>query len=144
MKLVDANVLLYAVDENAQHHAAAKAWLDDALNGNETILMPWVSLLAFLRISTHPRVFENPLAIETASGVIEEWLARPQAVVPEPDARHARRLRELLATLGQGGDLVNDAHLAALALQYNATVVTFDNDFGRFAGVRCEAPAIGA
>lgn len=140
MKLVDANVLLYAVDEDAQHHAVAKAWLDDALGGNETILMPWVSLLAFLRISTHSRVFEHPLPIQAASDVIKSWLARPQTIVPEPDAGHARRMTELLVPLGQGGNLVNDAHLAALALQYDAAVITFDNDFGRFAGVRWEAP----
>ena len=144
MKLVDANLLLYAVDETSQHHVRAKEWLDKALSGNETVLLPWVSLLAFLRISTHSRVFAHPLSIETAAAVVDAWLSQPQAIVPEPDSGHARRIRELLVPLGQGGNLVNDAHLAALALQYDAEVVTFDNDFDRFAGVRWQMPGADA
>jgi toxin-antitoxin system PIN domain toxin len=143
VKLVDANVLLYAVDEDAAHHAASKQWLDAALSGAETVLLPWVSLLAFLRISTHPSVYENPLPVERSIEVVEAWLGCPQAVIPEADARHPLRLKELLGALGRGGNLVNDAHLAALALQYRAAVVTFDNDFGRFPGVRWETPGVG-
>lgn len=142
MKLVDANVLLYATDRNAAKHAAAKAWLDAAMNDPETLLIPWVSLLAYIRLTTHPRVFEHPLTTSRALEVVEGWLAQPNVVTPEPDARHPQRMRELLdAVGGQGGNLVNDAHLAALALQYNAVVVTFDADFGRFPGVRCERPS---
>lgn len=141
MRLVDANVLLYAVDEDAERHRESKAWLDRALGRTETILLPWVSLLAFLRISTHPSVYESPLTIDQAAGVVDAWLARPMVVTPEPDARHAQRLRELLDGIGRGGNLVNDAHLAALAVQHNAVVMTFDNDFGRFAGVRWERPS---
>ncbi|OMH23110.1 hypothetical protein BKD30_14735 [Tersicoccus phoenicis] len=140
MKLVDANVLLYSVHENAQHHTSSKAWLDDALSGTETVLIPWVSVLAFLRLSTHPSVFERPLDIGTALTVIDGWYGRPNVLVPEADARHVARMRELLGPTGSGGNLVNDAYLAALALQFNATVVTSDNDFGRFGGVRWEMP----
>jgi uncharacterized protein len=142
MKLVDANVLIYAVDPAAAHHRRSKAWLDSALSRSETVLMPWVSLLAFVRLTTHPRVFEHPLAPDTALTVVDEWTARPNVVTPEPDAHHARRIRDLLdAVGGRGGNLVNDAHLAALALQWDATVVTFDSDFGRFPGVRWESPS---
>lgn len=140
MKLVDANVLLYALDRGAQHHHDSRAWLDRQLSGRETLLLPWVSLLAVLRISTHPRVYENPLRPSDVLDVIGAWLVQPSVIVPEPDAAHARRLHELLSATGSGGNLVNDAHLAALALQYRATVVTYDNDFSRFPGVAWERP----
>lgn len=142
MKLVDANVLLYAVDEGAEHHSTAQAWLDRALSGNETILLPWVSLLAFLRLSTHPSVYEHPLTIAQALDVIDAWLETSPAITPEPDSQHPMRMRELLTATGRGGNLVNDAHLAAIALQHGATVTSFDRDFARFPGVNWEEPAI--
>lgn len=141
MRLVDANVLLYAVDRNAPRHRAAKRWLDDALSGNETVLLPWLSLLAFIRLTTHARVFDRPLSPSQALEIVDGWLSAPNALTPEPDARHSQRLREILdAAGGHGGNLVNDAHLAALALQYGAVVETFDNDFSRFGAVRWETP----
>ena len=141
MKLVDANVLLYAVDRGAEHHRVAKAWLDAAIGGPETVLMPWVSLLAFVRLVTHPSVYEHPLLVAQALNVVDGWLAAPAVIAPEPDARHSTRLRELLDATGRGGNLVNDAHLAALALQHRASVITFDSDFGRFPGVTWERPS---
>lgn len=141
MKLVDANVLLYAVDSRSLQHDTARSWLDAALTGQETVLLPWVCLLAFVRLSTHPRIFERPLSIDRALDVVDLWLAQRNVIVPEPDSRHSQRLRELLSSLGRGGNLVNDAHLASLAVQYGATVVTFDNDFGRFTGLAWEMPS---
>lgn len=141
MKLIDANVLLYAVDEGAEHHSVAKAWLDRALSGNETVLLPWVSLLAFLRLSTHPSVYEHPLTTTQALDVVDAWIGAAPAIAPEPDSQHAGRMRQLLAATGRGGNLVNDAHLAAIAVQHGAVVVTFDSDFGRFPGVAWETPA---
>lgn len=140
MILVDANVLLYAVNRSAMHHAAARSGLDGALNSGQTVLFPWVALLAFLRLATRPGIFPSPLRSQTAFDVVEAWLEHPGAAVPQPDHRHATRLRELLVATGPGGNLVNDAHLAALALQYRATVITFDSDFGRFPGVSWERP----
>lgn len=141
MKLVDANTLIYAVDESAVHHQAAVTWLDGAMNSHETVLLPWVSLLAFVRITTQPRLLDHPLPTSTATEIVAEWLRRPNTLAPEPDSRHLARLTEILAaTGGRGGNLVNDAHLAALAIQYDATVITFDSDFGRFAGVRWTTP----
>ncbi|PFG19027.1 TA system VapC family ribonuclease toxin [Serinibacter salmoneus] len=140
--LVDANVLIYAVDTASTHHSRAKSWIDEALAGTQTVLMPWVSLLAFVRLTTHPRIFERPLTPETALGIVEGWLGCDNVVAPEPDTRHVRRLTDLLAaTGGRGGNLVNDAHLAALAVQWGARVVTFDSDFGRFPGVHWFSPA---
>lgn len=145
MKLVDANVLIYAVDSRAENHAAAKGWLDAALSGGhrETVLLPWISLLAFVRLVTHPAVYELPLTTDQALSVAEAWLGRPNVVTPEPDTAHARRMRTLLSATGRGGNLVNDAHLAAIALQYGATVVTFDRDFARFPELDWEAPGLG-
>ncbi|WP_139416159.1 TA system VapC family ribonuclease toxin [Agromyces laixinhei] len=140
MRLVDANVLLYAVDRGADHHRAAKTWLDAALRGPQTVLLPWVSVLAFVRLVSHPSVYEHPLPVSDALDVVDTWLAAPSVVTPEPDARHLARIRELLGATGRGGNLVNDAHLAALALQHRATVITFDNDFGRFPDVLWERP----
>ncbi|PWJ55828.1 hypothetical protein SAMN06264364_102194 [Quadrisphaera granulorum] len=140
MKLVDANVLLYAVNPAAEHHRAARQWLDED-SATQTVLLPWLSLVAFLRISTHRRLFNVPLSVEAATSVVEGWVGRANTVTPEPDSRHVHRMHELLTAAGsRGGNLVNDAHLAALALQWGATVVTFDRDFGRFPGVRWEIP----
>lgn len=95
--------------------------------------MPWVSLLGFIRISTHPRIMENPLTAEQAMAVVSTWLSPPRVVTPEPTARHGSLLAGSLAESGTGANLTNDAHLAALALELNATMVTFDRDFVRFA-----------
>lgn len=141
MRLVDANVLVYAVNQGVPHHERSRVWLDAALSGAETILLPWISLIGFIRIVTHPRINRNPLSAATALSLVDQWLTLPQVAAPEPDARHAARMSELLASVGAaGGNLVNGAHLAALALQHGATVVTFDSDFARFPGVRWEAP----
>ena len=147
MKLVDANVLLYAVDTSAPHHAEARRWLDAALSGAETVILPWLCLLAFLQISTHPGIYPRPLTAEQAIGIVTAWTRRPNVVTDAPTTQHAELLGRMLAATGiggnVGGNLVNDAHLAALAIEHGATVVTFDSDFGRFPGVRWETPAAG-
>lgn len=140
MKLVDANVLLYAVDTSAPRHEEARQWLDGALSGAETVILPWPCLLAFLRISTHPGIYPHPLTAEQAVDVVAAWTQRPNVVTSTPSTRHAESLGRLLEATGVGGNLVNDAHIAALAIAHAATVVTFDSDFGRFPGVRWEAP----
>lgn len=140
MKIVDTNVLLYAVDEHADRHAVARAWLVEALEGSETIGFTWSAVLGFLRLATHPAVASRPLTVEEATGVIEGWIARPSAAIIEPGAGHVDMLRRLLAPIGTAGNLVNDAHLAAIAIEYAAEVVSFDTDFGRFPGVRWHRP----
>ncbi len=140
MQLVDANVLLYAVNEDAPHHAAAHSWLDDALGSREAVGFAWVVLLAFLRLSTRPGLFARPLTLDEAAGVVELWLSQPAAVVVHPTGRHLSLLRGLLGTTGTAANLVNDAHLAALALEHGAEIVSFDRDFQRFPGVRQRSP----
>lgn len=140
MQLVDANVLLYAVNPDAPRHAPAHRWLDGALGGAEPVGFAWVVLLAFLRLATHAAVFPRPLSVEEAAGVVELWLAQPPAVVVQPTGRHLALLRGLLADTGSAANLVNDAHLATLALEHGAEIVSFDRDFGRFTGVRWRLP----
>lgn len=140
MKLVDANVLLYAVNEDAPHHDAAHAWLDRALAGAETVGFAWVVLLAFLRLGTRPGLFPRPLPFDDAVGVVGFWLGQPTAVAVHPGERHLGLLGGLLATVGTAGNLVNDAHLAALAIEHRADIVSFDRDFERFDGVRVTPP----
>lgn len=142
MKVVDANVLLYAVDRGAEHHTASKTWIDRTLSGHESVVLPWICLLAFVRISTHPAVYDRPLTPQQALDVVDVWLHAPVATTAEPDRDHVERLRAMLAATGRGGNLVNDAHLAAIARQHRATVITFDSDFGRFPGVRWEQPSL--
>jgi toxin-antitoxin system PIN domain toxin len=138
--LVDANVLLYAVNRAAPNHDRARSWLDGALNGDASVGFSWVVLLAFLRLATHPSVFARPLAADQAVDVVRGWLAVPSAVVVHPGPRHAAVLGDLLAEAGTAGNLVNDAHLAALAIEHGAVISTFDADFGRFRGVRWARP----
>lgn len=141
MRIVDANVLLYAVNERSAHHATAKAWLDDALSGRETVAFTWLVLLAFIRLATHPHVFPTPLAPGDAMSIVRTWLAQPTAVVVAAGDRHPELLGTLLTELGAGGNLVNDAHVAALALEHDGEIVSFDGDFARFAGIRWTSPA---
>lgn len=140
MKMVDANVLLYAVNSAAPHHRASRAWLDEAVDGREVVGLPWVVMLAFLRLSTHPRVFPRPLPVDVALGTLEGWRGRRAVVTPEPTPRHGTLLASLLREGGTGGNLVTDAHIAALAIEHRATVVTWDRDFARFDGVSSEVP----
>lgn len=140
MKLVDTNVLLYAVDEQSDRHLAAKGWLDSALSGQISVGFSWQSLVGFVRISTRPNLFASPFSVGEAMDCVELWLGARSAHLLNPGVRHSGILRELLDEVGRGGALVSDAHLAALAKEHNATVVTFDSDFERFSGVRWEIP----
>lgn len=140
MRLVDANVLLYAVNSSTPNHGPARQWLDDALEGPETVGFTWTVVLAFVRIATSPSIFDRPLEPTQACDVVRSWLARPSAVIVEPTLRHVDVLAGLLAEAGTAGNLVADAHLAALAAEHDATVVSFDADFARFAGVRWTRP----
>jgi toxin-antitoxin system PIN domain toxin len=140
VKLVDANVLLYATNTSARHHERSRRWLDGALSGADTVAFAWLALLAFVRLSTKPELFPAPLSIDQAMDRVDAWTAAAPAVVVEPTPNHATIVRNLLAPLGVGGNLTNDAHLAALAIEHRCTIVSFDNDFGRFPSVAWQPP----
>lgn len=140
MKLPDVNLLLYAFDTEAEPHERARAWLEEVLSGTEAVGFAWTVLLGFARVTTNPRIYEQPLTIGEALDLIDGWLAQPVATLVEPTGRHAAILRELLEPLGAGGNLVSDAHLAALSIEHGAELCSRDNDFGRFNGVRWVDP----
>ena len=136
MILVDANLLIYAIDESAPRHDDAKRWLEDVLSGREAVGFAWTVLMAVLRLITNPMIFDTALSIEEATARVEEWMANPTAVTLEPTQRHLSVLRGLLLPLGTAGNLVPDAHLAALAIEHGGVVASADHDFGRFKGLR--------
>jgi len=140
MIIVDVNLLVYAVNEDAPDHRKAKSWLEGVVCGTETVGLPWIVLLAFLRLTTRPGLFQKPLRVETAFDVVDGWLQQPSVTVPEPTTRHLRTLRDLVLPLGTGGNLTSDAHLAALAIEHGAEVCSTDADFARFGQLRWRNP----
>ncbi|MGV0838347.1 TA system VapC family ribonuclease toxin [Mycolicibacterium thermoresistibile] len=140
MKIVDANVLLYAVNSASTHHEASRQWLDGALSGADTVGLAWMPMLAFVRLSTKVGLFPSPLRPADAMGQVVDWTTAPGATVIGPTARHGDLLHNLLAQLGTGGNLVGDAHLAALALEHRASIVSYDSDFSRFENIRWDTP----
>ena len=140
MYVVDTNVLVHAVNEAADEHSRAHDWLADAFMGHQTVALSWVAVLAFIRVSTHPRVFSIPLTPLQAVDIAQAWFDQPNATIIEPQDGHLALVSDLLSRAGAAGDLAVDAHLAALALEHDAEVITFDRDFGRFPGVRWRAP----
>ena len=136
MRLPDINVLVNAVRKESPHHAVARTWLEASVERPQGLGMAWLALVGFIRISTRHGLFATPLPVDQAMGLIDEWLSHPQVRILQPGPRHAGILGRLLVAAGTGGNLTNDAHLAALAIEHNAEVGTFDRDFKRFAGLR--------
>jgi len=140
MILLDVNILIYAVNEDAPPHRKARTWLEGALSGTETVGFSWQVLLAFLRVTTRPGLFRNPLPPETAFDLIASWLDQPPALVVHPGPGHLGVMRNLLLPHGTAGNLTSDAHLAALAIECGAELCSSDNDFGRFARLKWRNP----
>ena len=138
--LVDANLLLLAVDRSSPFHETAAGWLTGVLNGGRRVGIPWPSLAAFVRIGTHPRASEHPLSPEGAWRHVEGWLACDPVWIPAPTERHADILGGLVVSYQLRGNLVSDAHLAALAIEHGLTVCSADTDFARFREVRWANP----
>jgi toxin-antitoxin system PIN domain toxin len=130
--LIDANLLIYAAVSSSPFHRAASPWLTDQLNGNRPVGLPWASLVAFVRITTNPRAYEQPMDASAAWTFVEEWLASPAAWTPVPTHRHAELLGDLVRRYAVSGNLITDAHLAALALEHGLTLYSADSDFARF------------
>ena len=136
MKLVDANVLIYAVNADAAHHEVSRRWLETALSGTEPVGLTWSVLLAFLRVTTRRGIFARPLSVDAAVAYVDSWLRQPLVEVPMPGPNHWPILRSLILASGTGGNLTSDAHLAAIALEGGWTLVSTDHDFRRFGGLR--------
>jgi hypothetical protein len=140
MILVDANLLLYAANQSAPEHDAARGWLDHRLSGTARVGLPWPSLLAFVRLATNPVVVRRPVPVSAAWSQVREWLSVDVAWIPLPTERHAERVGQFCEAPWMTSRLVPDAHLAALAVEHGLTVCSSDGDFGRFAGVTWENP----
>jgi toxin-antitoxin system PIN domain toxin len=140
LKLVDANLLLYAYDPASRHHEKARTWFEEVLSGEDRICLAWSCVLAFIRISTNPRAVRDPLSIDDARAIVSTWIDRPNVTFLEPTERHWEILGSLLDQAQARGDLVSDAHLAALAIEHGAVLCTTDRDFSRFAGLKSLNP----
>ncbi|MSV27955.1 MAG: type II toxin-antitoxin system VapC family toxin [Bryobacterales bacterium] len=132
MIILDANLLIYAVNQDAPLHRKAKLWLELVLSGRQTVGLPWNVLLAFLRLTTKPGLFQRPLSLEAALDLLARWLDEPTVVIVHPGPRHLSILRDLLLPLGTGGNLTSDAHLAAVAIEHGAELCSSDTDFARY------------
>ncbi len=143
MIVVDVNLLIYAVNQDSPDHPHAKSWLEKAICGTETVGLPWIVLLAFLRLTTRAGLFQKPLSVEAAFDVVDSWLRQPSVTVPEPTGRHLQTMRDLIAPLGTAGNLTSDAYLAALAIEHGAELCSTDNDFARFGRLRWRNPLNG-
>jgi len=142
--ILDANLLLYAYNESAPEQAAAAEWLTKLLESGETIALPWVSIWAFLRISTNARIFPNARSANEAFAIVNEWLAQPGVVVLQPGPRHFEILERLALRYAVNGPLMMDAVLAALAIENGAVLASTDQDFRRFPEARWINPLAGA
>lgn len=140
MTIVDANVLIYACNIDSQYHFAARRWLASALSSAEPVRLAWATIHAFLRIVTHPRIFPRPFSNRDAVTLVDEWLAQPSVAPIEPGQRYWPIFREVVRTGQVRGDLMMDAHLAALAIEHGAALCTTDKDFTRFDGLRLVNP----
>jgi toxin-antitoxin system PIN domain toxin len=138
--LIDANILLYAHDRSSPHHEAARVWLETTLSKPEPVGLSWLTILAFLRISTNPRVLQHPFSVAEAVAIVAGWLQRPTVTILHPSDRHWEILQDLMIKGQAHGPLATDAHLAALAIEQGATLATADRDFTRFPGLRILNP----
>jgi len=140
LTLLDANILLYAHDKDAPNHQAAAQWIKHLFHGSETIGLPWITLWAFVRISTNSRILNNPKTAQEAFQIVREWLALPGVVVVQPGPRHVELLERLVIDNRAAGPLITDAALAALAIENGATLASTDRDFSRFTDLRWVNP----
>jgi hypothetical protein len=139
----DLNLLIYAVNEVSKEHEGARAWWERAMSGPEEIGVPWIVLLGFLRLTTSPRVFDDPLTPTQSWELIEEWIEHPNTMVIHPGPKHLQFFKTLVLENGTAGNLTTDAHLAVLCIERGATLYTADNDFSRFTSLKWKNPLSG-
>ena len=132
MIVADVNLLVHAHDSQSRRHEAAREWWETLMNGTGSVGLPWAAVLGFIRISTNPKILDNPLDVGSACGRVRSWLAQPQTMLIHPGDRHADILFELLDAVGAAGNLTTDAHLAALAIEHQAELHSTDADMARF------------
>jgi uncharacterized protein len=141
--LVDANLLIYAIDADSPQHRRARPWLEQVLSGGAPVGLPWIVILAFVRITTRAGIMRCPLPLGDALAYVESWLQQPCVEAVAPGPRHWPILHRLLEATGTAGNLTSDAHIAALALEHGASICSTDHDFARFPGIRHVNPLSG-
>lgn len=140
MILPDVNVLVHAHNLESPQHNKARQWWDGVLAGTEGVGLAWVTLIGFIRITTHRTILRNPLTPEDACSRLAEWLALPHFHIPQPAEGHFERLHQSLVNLGTAGNLTTDAHLATLATERGYILHSTDADFARFPGLKWRNP----
>jgi uncharacterized protein len=138
--LLDANLLIYAYDSEATPHRKARSWLELRFSGAENVGLSWITILAFMRITTSRRYESSPMTTEEAASIVNDWVKHPNVILTSPTEQHWRILSDLLPKSQARGPLIMDAHLAALAIEHGATLCTNDRDFMRFPGLKVEFP----
>ena len=136
MIVPDVNLLMHAYNAESPVHSAARAWWERLLNGTQPVGLAWAVILGFIRLATNRQVVQHPLSPAAACAHPRSWLAQPYVTIAHPGDRHAQIVFGLLETAGAAGNLTTDAHLAALAIEYQGEVHSTDADFSRFPGVR--------
>ena len=143
MILVDTNLLIYAVNKDAPLHQPARDWLEDTLSGETPVGIPWLVSIAFLRITTNARIMQSPISARQALDYLDDWFMQPFVAPLNPGPGHWPILARLLLESGAAGNLTNDAHIAAIAIEHGHTIYSSDNDFQRFAGLHHVNPLDG-
>lgn len=143
MKIIDLNILLYAINPSVEHHQVVHSWWESALNGEEGLGLTWLVLSGFVRITTNPRIFPKPLVIDHALLKIDNWLRHDNITLIQETKDHWTIFRELVENSGAAGNLTTDAHLAAIAISHGATLISCDSDFSRFKSIRWFNPLAG-
>lgn len=128
----DANILLYAHNKGDERHSAARRWLEDSFSSEELFAFNWLVVTAFLRIASHARSFPRPYNLHEITSIVQEWLDCENVILIVPTARHWDIFKNLIIDGQATGPLIMDAHLAALAIEHDATLATTDRDFSRF------------
>jgi toxin-antitoxin system PIN domain toxin len=141
MILPDVNVLIYAFRQDLPQHQVCRPWLVAVISGDARFGLSPLVLSAVVRITTNPRAFNMPSAIEEAFGFCEDLLGQPHCQVVEPGERHWRIFRDLCVETETSGSRVSDAWLAALAIEWGCEWVTLDRDYARFPGLKWQVPA---
>ncbi len=140
MILPDVNILLHSVNGDSPRNASIRPWWDSCLSGTTPVCLCWTVILGFVRISTNPRLFTLPLTLEEAGDYINSWLDQPPVQIISPREGHWKMVEALLKEAGTAGNLTTDAHLAALAIQWDCTLYSTDTDFARFSGLKWKKP----
>jgi toxin-antitoxin system PIN domain toxin len=138
---LDVNILLYAADRSSEHHERARRLLEHLAAGPAILHLFWPVLIGYVRIATHPAVFERPLKLEEALAGIDDLLDRPHVRVSGEEDRFWPNFRRVAAEVEARGNLVSDAHLVALMGQQGvSTIWSHDRDFRKFAGITPKDP----